>query len=62
MRKEFAMRLRNALNNLLFEDPKQTESKERVSISSTCLSLTSVDLDDSVPGSWAADLDDVEVG
>lgn len=57
MIKEFAKRLRAALDNLLF---KQTESQERVSIGSTCLSDIS-DLDNTVPNSWAADLYSEEV-
>ena len=57
MIKEFAKRLRAALDNLLF---KQTESQERVSIGSICLSDMS-DLDNMVPNSWAADLYSEEV-
>lgn len=56
MVEEFGKRLREALDILLFEEP-ETDSQERVSSSSICLSVMSFDLENQAAGSWAADLD-----
>lgn len=50
---EFAERLRKALDNLLFREPR---TEERLSSSSVCLSVMSFDLDTKEAGLWAADM------
>jgi hypothetical protein len=56
---EFAKRLRNALDELLFSEP-QTESQARLSSGSTSLSVMSYNSDSMPAGLWAADLEEDE--